>query len=106
MPRPTCQINVSLDVPQAEWVERIASEINVRPSRAGQVLLRERLTLEKAGWRCDDKAMGEILEAVASLDEKGRRELRNFLEILGVAHKVDPVPDSYFRTGVLRSKAV
>lgn len=61
MPRPTCQLNLTLDVPTAERVEEIAFAAHMRPSGTGRDLLLERLELVDAGWGLDDK---ETLEAV------------------------------------------
>ncbi len=80
MPKPTCQLNLTLDVPTAEWVERIAREANLRPSGAGRVLLEQRLKLEKAGWGIEDSELAEILNGVAALSEKDREAVRSILK--------------------------
>ncbi|MCA9428715.1 MAG: hypothetical protein KC994_26795 [Candidatus Omnitrophica bacterium] len=61
MPRPTCQLNLTLTVEQAEKVEEIAFAGHKRPSGAGRDLMLERLELVDAGWALDDE---ETLEAV------------------------------------------
>lgn len=110
MPKQMCQLGLTLDVPTAEWVEEIAKEIDVRPGGCGRILLEQRLALEKAGWKCDNMELGAILEAVVSLDERTRGKLVKLLIERGALSgsgqpvpEVYLVPDSYFRTGVLRS---
>jgi len=76
MPKPTCQLNLTLDVPTAEWVERIAYEAHIRPSGAGRELLLERLQLEEAGWKAGNKEMIKILAAVCKLDENGLNQVK------------------------------
>ncbi|MCA9443689.1 MAG: hypothetical protein KC964_23010 [Candidatus Omnitrophica bacterium] len=61
MPRPTCQLNLTLTVEQTEKVEKIAFATRRRPSGAGRDLMLERLELVDAGWALDDE---EALEAV------------------------------------------
>jgi len=71
MPRPTCQINVTLDVPTATQIEEIAFSAHKRPSGAGRDLLLERLKLVDAGWGLDDE---ETFEAVKEfLQKKGKK---------------------------------
>jgi len=82
MPKATCQLNLTLEVPVAENVERIAREANYRPSGAGRVLLDERLQLEAAGWKLDDGGMRSLLEAVSRLNESQRQALEDFLRKL------------------------
>jgi len=79
MPKPTCQLNLTLDVPTAEWVERIARDVNLRPSGAGRVLLEQRLALEERGWRIDNKELGRILEAICGLGEKDLEAVKELL---------------------------
>jgi hypothetical protein len=79
MPKPTCQLNLTLDVPTAEWVENIARDANLRPSGAGRVLLLQRLSLAKKGWDIEDKEMGAILEAVCGLEENDLEEVKDLL---------------------------
>ncbi len=83
MPKPTCQLNLTLDVPTAEWVERIARGANLRPSGAGRVLLEHRLKLESAGWAIDDTELGEILNGVAGLNDKDREAVRTIVKRAG-----------------------
>ena len=59
MPTPTCQLNLTLDVPVAENVENIVFAANHQPSGAGRVVLEERLALESAGWKIADKVDGD-----------------------------------------------
>jgi len=80
MPKPTCQLNLTLDVPTAEWVERIARGANLRPSGAGRVLLEQRLKLESAGWGIEDSELAEILSGVAALNDKDREAVRNIVK--------------------------
>jgi hypothetical protein len=82
MPKPTCQLNLTLDVPTAEWVERIARDVNLRPSGCGRVLLEQRLALEARGWRIDDKEMGTVLEAICSLKNKDLEAVKDLLRKL------------------------
>ena len=80
MPRPTCQLNLTLNVPVAENVENVAFAANYRPSGAGRVLLEERLALEAAGWKIAAKELGTLLEAVCRLDENGRNAVKDVAE--------------------------
>lgn len=82
MPKPTCQLNLTLDVPTAEWVERIAREVNLRPSGAGRVLLEQRLALEARGWKIADKDLGTILEAICGLNERDLETIKDVLRQL------------------------
>ena len=79
MPKPTCQLNLTLDVPTAEWVEKIARDANLRPSGTGRILLLQRLALEKKGWNIEDKEMGAILEAVCGLEGNDLEEVKDLL---------------------------
>ncbi|MCA9419053.1 MAG: hypothetical protein KC917_22455 [Candidatus Omnitrophica bacterium] len=80
MPKPTCQLNLTLDVPTAEWVERIAREANLRPSGAGRVLLEQRLKLESAGWGIEDSELADILNGVAALNDRDREAVRSIIK--------------------------
>lgn len=80
MPKPTCQLNLTLDVPTAEWVERIARSANLRPSGAGRVLLEQRLKLESAGWGIEDSELAEILNGVAALSDRDRETVLNIVK--------------------------
>jgi len=62
MPRPTCQLNLTLDVPTAEYVEELAFASHKRPSGIGRDLLLERLELAKAGWKDRDDETKELLK--------------------------------------------
>ena len=88
MPKPTCQLNLTLDVPTAECVERIARDVNLRPSGAGRVLLLQRMGLENKGWRIDDDDLGSILERVAALGEQDLNSVKELLD------RVAPLPRS------------
>lgn len=90
MPKPTCQLNLTLDVPTAEWVEQLAREVNLRPSGAGRVLLLQRMELANKGWRIDDDELGSILERVASLNEGDLSSVKELLD------RVAPVPKAGF----------
>jgi hypothetical protein len=79
MPKPTCQLNLTLDVPTAEWVERVARDVNLRPSGAGRVLLMQRLELEEAGWKLDNSDLGEILRAIAGLKTDQLKSVKDLL---------------------------
>ena len=83
MPKPTCQLNLTLDVPTAEWVERIAREVHLRPSGVGRVLLLQRLALENQGWKVDDNDLMSILEAVAGLKQEHLQSVKELLGRLG-----------------------
>jgi len=83
MPKPTCQLNLTLDVPIAEWVERVARTINIRPSGAGRVLLEERLALVDLGWKIGDKEFGSFLGTIVALDDKDLQAVREFVGRLG-----------------------
>ena len=80
MPKPTCQLNLTLDVPTAERVERIARKAKLRPSGAGRVLLLERLQLESDGWALGDFELSELLRGVVALNERGRREVEQVIK--------------------------
>ncbi len=90
MPKPTCQLNLTLDVPTAEWVERIARDVNIRPSGAGKILLLQRMGLESKGWRIDDNDLGSILERVAALGEQDLNSVKELLD------RVAPLPKGGF----------
>jgi hypothetical protein len=79
VPKPTCQLNLTLEVPTAEHVERISWEAHLRPSGAGRVLLDQRLMLEAAGWRIEDKQLAAVLESVCSLPKENREKLKEFI---------------------------
>jgi hypothetical protein len=80
VPKPTCQLNLTLDVPTAEWVERIARDVNLRPSGAGRVLLLQRMALEDKGWKIDDEDVGSILGRVAALEERDLEAVKELLD--------------------------
>jgi len=75
MPRPMCQLNLTLDVPTAQHVENIGFAAHYPPSGAGRILLRERLDLETAGWNIDDEELATILEAVCRVKKDARQEI-------------------------------
>lgn len=79
MPKPTCQLNLTLDVSIAEWVERVARTINIRPSGAGRVLLEERLALVDLGWKIGDKEFGSLLGAIVALEEKDLHAVKDLV---------------------------
>mgnify|MGYP003419662461 CR=1 FL=1 len=83
MPKPTCQLNLTLDLPIAEWIERVARTVNIRPSGAGRVLLEERLALEELGWKIGDKEFGKLIETIVGLEEKDLQALKEFVSRLG-----------------------
>lgn len=80
MPKPTCQLNLTLDVPTAEWVERVARQANVRPSGAGRLLMEERLKLQGAGWELGDAETAELLAGVIGLKPRDREAVRALLK--------------------------
>jgi len=80
MPRPTCQLNLTLDVPTAEYVEEIAFSVHKRPSGVGRDLLLERLELVRAGWNNDDDDMKEVLKEVAQMDAEGLDKLKRWMK--------------------------
>ncbi len=79
MPKATCQLNLTLEVPVAETVERISRDAHLRPSGAGRVLLEQRLALEAAGWRLEDRELNTILEAVCRLKADHLEGLKGYL---------------------------
>lgn len=84
MPKATCQLNLTLDVPVAESVEEVARRIKLRPSGAGRVLLMERLELERAGWSATDSDTLQLLARICSLTAEQRNRLAEKLDqILG-----------------------
>ncbi|MCA9445273.1 MAG: hypothetical protein KC964_31080 [Candidatus Omnitrophica bacterium] len=80
MPRPTCQLNLTLDVPTAEYVEEIAFAAHKRPSGVGRDLLLERLELARAGWSVDDR---ETLSLIKRLLEASSQKRGKIEKILG-----------------------
>ncbi len=79
MPKATCQLNLTLDVPVAENVERIARSVHLTPSGAGRVLLHQRLALEENGWKLENKDLEKLLGAVCRLNGAQVEALRGFL---------------------------
>lgn len=79
MPKATCQLNLTLEVPVAEHVERIARSVHLTPSGAGRVLLQQRLALEETGWRLENKELEKLLHAVSRLNGEQLESLRVFL---------------------------
>lgn len=74
MARPTCQLNLTLDVPTAEKVEEIAFAAHIRPSGTGRDLLLERLELVDAGLALGDKeTLQDIKEFLAKRAAKKKR---------------------------------
>ena len=55
MPKPTCQLSLTLNVDQAKRVEEIAFATHRRLAGAGKDLMLERLELIDAGWELDDE---------------------------------------------------
>ena len=88
MPKPTCQLNLTLDVPTAEAVEEVAFPAHYRPSGAGKVLLQERLVLAAAGWKIDDKDMGTLLEAICRLEELELQKVKDLLVSIGAISRL------------------
>ena len=80
MPKPSCQLNLRLDIPTAERIEHISDGTFLHPSGVGRTLLLERLELEEAGWKLGDKETLKILEAVCRVKEKHREKLKEFLK--------------------------
>jgi hypothetical protein len=83
MPKPTCQLNLTLDLATAEWIERIARDVNIRPSGAGRVLLEERLALEDLGWKIGDRELGTLLESIVALEGQDLQSVKDFVGRLG-----------------------
>ncbi|MCG3196906.1 MAG: hypothetical protein GHCLOJNM_01386 [bacterium] len=79
MPKATCQLNLTLEVPVAEHVEQIARSVHLTPSGAGRVLLQQRLALEESGWRLENKEVEKLLNAVSRLNGEQIEALRDFL---------------------------
>lgn len=79
MPRPTCQLNLTLDVPTAEFVEEIAFAVHKRPSGVGRDLLLERLDLEKAGWKSGDSEKMDVLKEVCGLNADSLDKLKKWM---------------------------
>ncbi len=80
MPRPTCQLNLTLDVPTAEVVEQLAFNAHKRPSGAGRDFLLERLKLAKAGWNLDDSEMLELLVKVVQASKSKQDKIRDLVK--------------------------
>ena len=80
MPRPTSQLNLTLDVPTAEYVEEIAFSVHKRPSGVGRDLLLERLELVRAGWNNDDDDLKLVLKEVCELDADGLDKLKKWMK--------------------------
>jgi hypothetical protein len=80
MPRPMCQLNLTLDLPIAESVKRLARERNIPTGRAARFLIEQRLKLEEAGWGPNDRELHELLEQVCSLPEERRGKILKFLK--------------------------
>lgn len=97
MPKPTCQLNLTLEVPVAEHVEKISREANYRPSGAGRVMLQQRLDLEAAGWKIDDKELFTILESVCRLKPESLKTFAATLRTITTNEASDEIP----RTGNL-----
>ena len=91
MPKPTCQLNLTLEVPVAEHVEKISREANYRPSGAGRVMLEQRLALEAAGWKIDDKEMYTLLEAICRVRPEHVESIKTTLRGIMAREGVDPV---------------
>jgi hypothetical protein len=79
MPKATCQLNLTLEIPVAEHVEKIAREANLRPSGAGRVLLEQRLALETSGWKIESREMGTLIEAICRLREEDLQSVKELL---------------------------
>lgn len=79
MPKPTCQLNLTLDLNVAEWIERVAREVNIRPSGAGRVLLEERLALEDLGWKIGDRGLGSLLKSIVALEDRDLQSVKDFV---------------------------
>jgi len=80
MPRPTCQLNLTLDVPTAEKVEEIAFAVHKRPSGAGRDLLLERMKLVDAGWGLDDEESMDLLKKVLSASKAKKDKIRDLVK--------------------------
>ena len=105
MPTPMCQLNLTLDIPTGQEIERLSKEIYRRESGVGKILLEQRLDLEKAGWKIHDKELAEVLGTAVSLSKEGRMKLMEFIK--GLRHEPEKatrssveelVKDSYFQT--------
>lgn len=90
MPKATCQLNLTLDVPVAEAVERISNEIHLRPSGGGRVLLLERLELEQRGWKAQDNGLKELLMRICVMDSRQRDLVEEFIAGLGDSSLATP----------------
>jgi len=88
MPNPTCQLNLTLDVPTAEAVEDVAFPAHYRPSGAGKILLQERLALAAAGWKIDDKEMSTMLEAICRMKAPELEKVKSLLISLGALSRL------------------
>jgi transcriptional regulator of acetoin/glycerol metabolism len=99
-----CQLNLTLDLPIAESVKRLARERNVPIGRAARLLVEQRLKLEAAGWGPNDRELFEILKQVCSLPEKERKRISNFLKKKDLMPKPESgsveglVEDSFFES--------
>ena len=71
----TCQLSLTLDIPTAQHIERIAHDAYLGPGGVGRTLLLQRLALESAGWKVGDNDLGRLLEAVCRLPKDGVEEL-------------------------------
>ncbi len=80
MPRPTCQLNLTLDVPTAEYVEELAFAAHKRPSGIGRELLLERLELAKAGWKDGDEETKELLKKILSASVQKRNKIEDLVK--------------------------
>ncbi|KXK37890.1 MAG: hypothetical protein DIKNOCCD_01563 [bacterium] len=69
-------MNLTLEVPVAEHVEKISREANYRPSGAGRVMLEQRLALEAAGWKIDNNELFTLLEAVCRLKPENLESIK------------------------------
>ena len=83
MLKAACHLNLTLDVPTTEHLERISDEHYLRPTSAGRILFLQRLALESAGWKIDDKDLGGLLEIVCRLPKGGIEELEQVIRKFG-----------------------
>jgi hypothetical protein len=86
MPKVTCQLNLTLDIPIADHLERLARERYLNPSGIGRLLVEQRLRLETAGWKFEDQDLPTLLETISRLPTDRRDALEGFLRGLAATN--------------------
>lgn len=71
MVRPTCQLNLTLDVPTAEKIELISQAVNQRPSGTGRVLLLQSIKFVESGLDFTDESQVEsVIKFIVETSKK------------------------------------